>query len=104
MVDRGGGGGALTKFSPRDALLASLMLLAPGAACAQELVIPTVAYPSIAPSASTAEGFIPKGWRIEARETGDTNGDGRGDLGGPGAPATARPRGGGARHPPPHRR
>lgn len=70
----------MTKFLPRDALLASLILLAPGAACAQELAIPTVAYPSIAPSASTAEGFIPKGWRIEARATGDLNGDGADDL------------------------
>jgi hypothetical protein len=64
----------------RRALLALLALLLPGAAAAQDPVIPPVAYPSLPAKAATAEGFVPKGWRIEAQAGGDLDGDGKSDL------------------------
>lgn len=55
-------------------------LLAPTAAAAQELAIPEVDYPSLPATGARAEGFVPAGWRIDAREEGDLNGDGAADL------------------------
>ncbi|MBN8942918.1 MAG: hypothetical protein J0H01_25670 [Rhizobiales bacterium] len=47
---------------------------------AAELVIPPVDYPRLAGTAASAEGFVPAGWKLEARESGDLNGDGIADL------------------------
>ena len=55
-----------------------LVLLAPAAAMGQEL--PPVTYPQLPVDAATAEGFVPKGWRVEARAGGDLDGDARVDL------------------------
>ncbi|HET9640587.1 MAG TPA: hypothetical protein VFP12_15415 [Allosphingosinicella sp.] len=63
----------------RGALTALLALAASGAA-AQDLVIPPVSYPPLPPAAAAAQGFVPKGWRIEARAGGDLDGDSRPDL------------------------
>lgn len=65
--------------------LAKLLLVVAGLApmlpaAAAELVIPPVDYPRLAPTAASAEGFVPAGWRLEAREAGDLNGDGIADL------------------------
>lgn len=54
-----------------------LGLLASGAS-AQGLAPST--YPPLPAEAATAEGFVPKGWRIEARASGDLDGDARADL------------------------
>ena len=55
-----------------------------GALCATaapaELVIPTVRFPMLTPSAASAGGFAPKGWSVERQATGDLDGDGRNDL------------------------
>jgi hypothetical protein len=37
--------------------------------------IPPVNYPTIAAEAATPEGFVPKGWRLETKATGDLNRD-----------------------------
>lgn len=47
---------------------------------AQELVIPPVHCPALPDKGSTAEAFVPAGWRIESRTDADLNGDGRPDL------------------------
>ena len=47
---------------------------------AQPLDIPPVRYPSLPSSARTAEGFVPAGWGVVARKTGDLNADGRPDV------------------------
>jgi hypothetical protein len=49
-------------------------------AAAQELVIPDVVYPSLPRQAASAEGFVPQGWLLEARASGDLNRDGVDDL------------------------
>jgi hypothetical protein len=61
----------------RIALPALPALLSPAAA-AQDL--PPVSYPALPAEAATAEGFAPKGWRIEALAEGDLDGDARADL------------------------
>ena len=57
----------------------ALLLLAATAAVAQtpggELKIPPVKYPAPPKHAATAEKFAPKGWLVEAKATGDLNGD-----------------------------
>lgn len=59
----------------------SLLILAAAApAMAQELAIPPVRYPGLAPSAADAAGFVPAGWRVEREARGDLNGDGAADL------------------------
>jgi hypothetical protein len=47
---------------------------------AQDFVIPAVFYPGLIKQASSAQGFVPHGWVIEAQASGDLNGDGIGDL------------------------
>jgi len=47
---------------------------------ADDLVIPAVHNPSLPARASTVRGFVPKGWKLEAQELGDLNGDGIGDA------------------------
>ncbi len=42
--------------------------------------MPPVSYPALPRQAASAEGFVPVGWRLEKRETGDLNGDGVPDL------------------------
>src|SRR5207237_4781524 len=37
--------------------------------------IPPVKFPTIARTAASVAGFVPKGWKLEARATGDVNGD-----------------------------
>jgi hypothetical protein len=64
----------------RGALWALLALLAPGIAAAQDLVIPPVSYPELPGAAAAAQGFVPKGWRIEAQAQGDLDGDSRSDI------------------------
>ena len=54
------------------------MLLAPAGTLAREL--PAVTYPPLPAQAATAQAFVPKGWRIEARADGDLDGDARADL------------------------
>lgn len=49
-------------------------------AIAQDLVIPDVDYPSLVKSSPSAEGFVPKGWKLESQLKGDLNGDGLEDL------------------------
>jgi hypothetical protein len=49
-------------------------------AIAQELEIPTAHYPNLPEYAATAEGFVPPGWTLEDKKSGDLNGDGRPDL------------------------
>jgi hypothetical protein len=52
----------------------------PGNAVAQDFTIPEVVYPGLPRQAGTAEGFVPPGWMLEARASGDLNRDGRDDL------------------------
>lgn len=54
--------------------------LLPMAAAAQEFEAPEVEYPTLPPTAAAADGFVPRGWRIDARAQGDLNGDGAADL------------------------
>jgi hypothetical protein len=65
--------------------MAALMPLAgwlwlAAAAGAQELVIPEVSYPELPNEASVLEGFVPPGWRLEAKAEGDLDRDGDADL------------------------
>lgn len=61
-------------------LLLTPLLLTALTASAQELRIPPVDYPVLPARATTAEGFLPFGWRIEEQLSGDLNGDKRDDL------------------------
>lgn len=61
-------------------LLLTPLLLTALTASAQELRIPPVDYPVLPARATTAEGFLPSGWRIEEQLSGDLNGDKRDDL------------------------
>ncbi|WBV43071.1 hypothetical protein [Pseudoroseomonas cervicalis] len=71
---------------PRRLLLGAA-LLAPLTAAAQKrpgparmAEPPPVAIPTLPPTASSAEGFVPPGWRLEASAQGDLDEDGRPDL------------------------
>ena len=57
---------------------AGLAALFATAASAQE--VPDVTYPTVARTATSAQGFVPAGWVLEKQVTGDLNGDGRADL------------------------
>jgi len=61
-------------------LLLTPLLLIALTASAQELRIPPVDYPVLPARATTADGFLPSGWRIEEQLSGDLNGDQRDDL------------------------
>jgi hypothetical protein len=63
----------------RAAVFACGALLA-GPAAAQELVIPPAVYPTLAVTASSAAGFAPNGWVVEAQAEGELNADGQADL------------------------
>jgi hypothetical protein len=56
------------------------LALSPVAATAQEFDVTEVEYPILPATAAAAEGFVPRGWRIDAQAQGDLNGDGRSDL------------------------
>lgn len=62
----------------RLALVVGFALLAGRSVRAAE--IPEVTFPRLKDKARSAEGFEPKGWKIEAQKKGDLNGDGRPDL------------------------
>lgn len=49
-------------------------------AIAQEIKIPETHYPQLPEHASTAKGFVPRGWLLEIQKSGDLNNDGRRDL------------------------
>lgn len=61
-------------------MLAVIMLLFGAAGQPPELVIPPVRYPALTAAAEGAEGFAPRGWRVEAQAVGDLSGDGLADL------------------------
>ena len=59
-------------------LAGGLLLLTAAPAAAQwpgDQLIPPVNYPTILKDASTAEGLVPKGWKLEAKALGDLNSD-----------------------------
>jgi hypothetical protein len=60
-------------------MLAAIMMVF-GAGQAAEIVIPPVRYPALTAAAASAEGFAPRGWRVEAQAVGDLSGDGLADL------------------------
>lgn len=47
---------------------------------AQDLVIPPVTYPQLPKEGATPEAFVPKGWKLETKASGDLNKDGMDDL------------------------
>jgi hypothetical protein len=61
-------------------LIAALLLLAATPVLADDLVIPPVAYPRLPAHAATFDGFVPKGWMLQMKATGDLNGDGLPDA------------------------
>jgi hypothetical protein len=60
--------------------LGLIALLAGSPAGAQDPAIPDVRYPALPAAAAGAEGFVPAGWRVEAKAEGDLNGDRAADL------------------------
>jgi hypothetical protein len=66
------------------ALLALAVLAAPLAAAAAQWPgdedIPAVAAPALPRTAPRAEGFVPRGWRLVDKASGDLNGDGKPDA------------------------
>jgi hypothetical protein len=52
----------------------------PVAAADGDPVIPPVSYPALVRHARSAEDFIPAGWRLESKLSGDLNGDRRADV------------------------
>jgi hypothetical protein len=61
-------------------LLSFLCLIAPACADDGDLVIPPVTYPALVRTGPSPEAFVPAGWRIETKLSGDLNGDGRDDI------------------------
>jgi hypothetical protein len=47
---------------------------------AAEPAIPPVSYPTLVKHARSIEGFLPMEWRMELKQSGDLNGDGRDDA------------------------
>jgi hypothetical protein len=47
---------------------------------AAEPVVPAVSYPALVKHAQSVEGFLPMEWRMELKQSGDLNGDGRDDV------------------------
>jgi hypothetical protein len=52
----------------------------PLSAAARDLVLPEATYPALAARATSAKGFVPAGWVLEAAVDGDLDADGRADL------------------------
>lgn len=65
-------------------VMASLLLPlcsgGPAAAVDGDLVVPPVTYPRLVSHASSVEAFVPAGWRLESKASGDLNGDGQADV------------------------
>ena len=64
----------------RLACLAGFGLLAFAGAAHADLTIPPVDYPALPHHAQSAQGFAPRGWKVEKTVAGDLNGDGAPDL------------------------
>jgi hypothetical protein len=64
------------------AAIVTICLLLCGACglAAAEPVIPAVSYPALVKHARSVEGFLPMEWRMELKQSGDLNGDGRDDV------------------------
>ena len=63
------------------ALLALAVLAAPAAAqWPGDEDIPAVAAPTVPRTATRAEGFVPRGWKLVDKAAGDLNGDGKPDV------------------------
>ncbi len=62
------------------ALAAAFVVAASHARAFDPDKIPAAVYPSLPKQAGAAEGFVPKGWRLEKQEAGDLNRDGVQDL------------------------
>ena len=61
-------------------LIFASIALSPSLVLAEDAKIPPVAYPKLALHAKDAEGFVPKGWKLDHQQSGDLNGDGINDL------------------------
>jgi hypothetical protein len=61
-------------------VLAFAWLLSASTSARADLNIPQAKYPSVPKHARSAEGFVPKGWKLENEVKGDLNGDGVDDL------------------------
>lgn len=61
-------------------LAGGLLILAAAAQSPGDAPIPPVTYPEIVRQAATVEGFVPSGWKLQDRATGDLNGDGLADA------------------------
>jgi hypothetical protein len=57
-----------------------LGLVRPTRAAAEERAIPPATWPTLPAHGATPEDFVPKGWKVEFRTTGDLNRDGVADL------------------------
>lgn len=67
----------------RGVIAALLLLVGAGGLVAAEgddPAVPAATYPKLARHASSGDGFVPSGWRLESIKSGDLNGDGRPDL------------------------
>ena len=64
----------------RAALLTIAGCLLAADARAQDLALPDVSYPDLPKQAAGPDGFVPPGWRLEARAAGDLDRDGLADL------------------------
>ncbi|MET1111923.1 MAG: hypothetical protein ABWX67_10400 [Allosphingosinicella sp.] len=62
------------------AALAALAALPATGAAAQDVAIPPSIHPELSILAGSIEGFVPPGWRLEARADGELNGDGKPDA------------------------
>ena len=73
-------------FKPRPGLAAAAVLAsllwACGLAAADDgdLAVPAASYPKLLTHAASAEAFVPAGWKLESKRSGDLNGDGRDDI------------------------
>jgi hypothetical protein len=64
----------------RALFVLALASISTGSALAQARPHPEPRYPKLASSATSAEGFAPSGWTLEAHAEGDLDGDGAADL------------------------
>ncbi len=63
-----------------SACLVTLLCWPIATVTAQEIVIPDVDYPELSATAATPEGFVPGGWVLEQKLTGDLDKDGDADA------------------------
>ena len=57
-----------------------VMLCGVASAAAGEGAVSPPAFPTLPAHAPSVEGFVPAGWRLESKASGDLNGDGRADY------------------------